>query len=192
MIKIRLDAIIFVAKYLHSCTSHSRHFGIALRKSIGKHQRSRYSFGSMRRIHHTLLTALTALLCLATGSWADTTNRALQVSPVPGVFVGGVGLLCASGDTSAGTAFFLLTRDRETAGSALFDNDDVTYAMMSLTAKTPSVYRFGKGSDTIEVDRRTLVISTSDITYDCALYSISDLHKAAANHLGDLLGENKI
>ena len=87
----------------------------------------------MRRIHHTLLTALTALLFLATGSGADTTNRALQVSPVPGVFVGGVGLLCASGDTSAGTAFFLLTRDRETAGSALFDNDDVTYAMMSLT-----------------------------------------------------------
>ena len=146
----------------------------------------------MRRIHHTLLTALTALLFLATGSWADTTNRALQVSPVPGVFVGGVGLLCASGDTSAGTAFFLLTRDRETAGSALFDNDDVTYAMMSLTAKTPSVYRFGKGSDTIEVDRRTLVISTSDITYDCTLYSISDLHKAAAKNLGDLLGENKI
>jgi len=146
----------------------------------------------MRRIHHTLLTALTAILFLAAGSWADTTNRALQVSPVPGVFVGGVGLLCASGNTSAGTAFFLLTRDRETAGSALFDNDDVTYAMMPLSAKTPSVYRFGKGSDTIEVDRRTLVISASDITYDCAMYSISDLHKAAANHLRDLLGENKI
>ena len=64
MIKTRLDAIIFVAKYLHSCKSHSRHFGIALRKSIGKHQRSRYSFGSMRRIHHTLLTALTALVGL--------------------------------------------------------------------------------------------------------------------------------
>ena len=192
MIKTHLDANIFVAKYLHCCNRNSRHFDIALRKSIGKHQRSRYSFGSMRRIHHTLLTALTALLCLATGSWADTTNRALQVSPVPGVFVGGVGLLCASGDTSAGAVFFLLTRDRETAGRALFDNDDVTYAMMPLTAKTPSVYRFGKGSETIEVDRRTLVVSTSDITYDCALYSISDLHKAAANHLVDLLGENKI
>ena len=87
--------------------------------------------------------------------------------------------------------FFLLTRDRETAGSALFDND-VTYAMMPLTAKTPSVYRFGNGSDNGEVDRRTLVISALDITYDCALYSISDLHKAAANHLRDLLGENKI
>ncbi len=146
----------------------------------------------MKRIHHTLLAALTGILFLATGTWADTTNRALQVSPVPGVFVGGVGLLCASSDTSAGTAFFLLTRDRETAGSALFDNDDVTYAMMPLTAKTPSVYRFGKESDTIAVDRRTLVISTSDITYDCALYSISDLHKAATNHLRELLGENKI
>ena len=146
----------------------------------------------MRRIHHRLLTALTAILCLATGSWADTTNRALQVSPVPGVFVGGVGLLCTSGDTSAETAFFLLTRDRETAGSALFDNDDVTYTMLALAAKTPSAYRFGTGSDTIEVDRRTLVISASDITYDCALSSISDLHKAAANHLRNLLGENKI
>ena len=146
----------------------------------------------MRRIHYTLLTALTAILFPASGSWADTTNRALQVSPVPGVFVGGVGLLCTSDDTSAGTGFFLLTRDRETAGSALFDNDDVTYAMMPLTAKTPSVYRFGKGFDIIEVDRRTLVITTSDMAYDCALYSISDLHKAAANHLRDLLGENKI
>ena len=27
---------------------------------------------------------------------ADTTNRALQVSPVPGLFVGGVGLFCES------------------------------------------------------------------------------------------------
>ena len=146
----------------------------------------------MRRIHHTLLTALTVILFLAPSSWADTTNRALQVSPVPSVFVGGVGLLCSSGDTSAGTTFFLLTRDRETAGSALFDNDDVTYIMMPLTGKTPSAYKFGKGSDTIEVDRKTLVISASDITYDCVLYSISDLHKAAANHLRDLLGANKI
>jgi len=192
MIKNRLDAIIFFAKYLHSFNRHRRHIDIALRKSIGKHQRSRYSFGSMRRIPQTLLTALTAILFFATDSWADTTNRALQVSPVPGVFVGGVGLLCAPGDTSARTAFFLLTRDRETAGSALFDNDDVAYAMMPLTAKTPSAYRFGTGSDTIEVDRRTLVISASNMTYDCALYSISDLHKAAANHLRDLLGENKI
>ena len=191
MIETSLDVIIFVAKYLHSY-NRRRHLDIGLLKSIGKDQRSRYSFGSMRRIHHTLLTALTAILFLASDSCADTTNRALQVSPVPGVFVGGVGLLCTSGETSAGTAFFLLTRDRETAGSALFYNDDVTYAMMPLTAKTPSVYRFGQGSDIIEVDRRTLVISTSDITYDCALYSISDLHKAAANHLRDLLGENKI
>ena len=146
----------------------------------------------MRLIHHTLLIALTVILFLAPSSWADTTNRALQVSPVPGVFVGGVGLLCTSGNSSADTAFFLLTRDRETAGSALFDNDDVTYVMMPLTGKTPSVYKFGKGADTIEVDRRTLVISASDITYDCALYSISDLHKTAENHLRDLLGENKI
>ncbi len=146
----------------------------------------------MININHTLLTALTAILFLAPGSGADTTNRALQVSPVPGVFVGGVGLLCSSSESSHRTAFFLLTRDRETAGSALFDDDDVTYAMMPLTGKTPSVFRFGEGSDTIEVDRRTLVILESDITYDCALYSISDLHKAAANHLHDLLGENKI
>ena len=30
---------------------------------------------------------------------ADTTNRALQVSPVPGLFVGGVGLFCEAPET---------------------------------------------------------------------------------------------
>jgi hypothetical protein len=42
---------------------------------------------------------------------ADTTNRALQVSPVPGLFVGGVGLLCLADDQAIGSRqYFLLTK----------------------------------------------------------------------------------
>ena len=42
-----------------------------------------------------LLTTL-VLTLLAQPVWADTSNRAIQISPVAAIYVGGVGLLCAS------------------------------------------------------------------------------------------------
>ena len=68
---------------------------------------------------------ITAILMMLIGgaAGADTTNRALQVSPVPGFFVGGVGLLCIADDLADNPAgdikqYFLLTKDRETFGWA--------------------------------------------------------------------------
>ena len=45
----------------------------------------------MRLILTTIILTL-----LAQPVWADTSNRAIQLSPVPAIYVGGVGLLCAS------------------------------------------------------------------------------------------------
>ena len=39
-----------------------------------------------------LYLTISLLLTLFHTAWADTTNRAKQFSPVPGIFVGGVGL----------------------------------------------------------------------------------------------------
>ena len=77
-------------------------------------------FESMRPFRYTLLTALCAVLFMSHSSTADTTNRASQVSSEPGLFVGGIGLLCVSGEKPHRTEFFLLTRDREKLGSAIF------------------------------------------------------------------------
>ena len=120
---------------------------------------------------------------------ADTTNRALQVSPVPGLFVGGVGLRCK---TSEGNdTFVLLTKDRETAGSASFEDDDVTYDMMPLKRKTPNYYTYSDNVDFV-INRQSLVLETESRSYSCEIQNISDLHKAAEKNLKMLLSNNKI
>ena len=58
---------------------------------------------------------------LAQPVWADTSNRAIQISPVPAIYVGGVGLLCASKMDE--TEFLLLTRDRKYLCVAKFDDN---------------------------------------------------------------------
>ena len=120
---------------------------------------------------------------------ADTTNRALQVSPVPGLFVGGVGLLCES--SGKDDAFVLLTKDRETAGSAKFDGDDVSYDMMSLIGKTPDIYTYSI-HEAFVINRQSLALKKDGKNYLCKIQSIGDLHKSAERHLQMLLSKNKI
>lgn len=120
---------------------------------------------------------------------ADTTNRALQVSPVPGLFVGGVGLLCESSEKD--DAFVLLTKDRETAGSAKFDGDDVSYDMMSLIGKTPDIYTYSI-HEAFVINRQSLALKKDGKNYLCKIQSIGDLHKSAERHLQMLLSKNKI
>lgn len=135
----------------------------------------------------TLLGIL--ILLFANPVTADTTNRALQVSPVPGLFVGGVGLLCESSGND--DTFVLLTKDRETAGSAIFDGDDVSYEMMSLIRKTPDIYAYGI-YEALVINRQSLALKKDGKNYLCEIQSIGDLHKSAEMHLQMLLRKNKI
>jgi len=124
--------------------------------------------------------------------WADATNREKQISPVPAIFVGGVGLSClADGDIAK---FLLLTKDRKQLGKAVFDNDDVRYDFFEQRKITPRSYSYQADDDKlnpIELDRQSLHLKY-DQDYICELLSITDLHKAAKNHLRKLLSKNKI
>ena len=136
-----------------------------------------------------LLITITLVLVAIHPINADTTNRALQVSPVPGLFVGGVGLLCK---TSEGNdTFVLLTKDRETAGRATFQNDDVTYDMMPLKGKTPDLYTYSASVDLV-INRQSLALETDSESYSCEIKNVSDLHRAAKKNLKMLLSKNKI
>ena len=135
-----------------------------------------------------LITIILILVAIHPSN-ADTTNRALQVSPVPGLFVGGVGLLCKS--ASGNNAFILLTKDRETAGSATFEGDDVTYVMMSLKGKTPNTYTYSADVNFI-INRQSLALENDIGSYSCEIQNISDLHRAAESYLKTLLSKNKI
>ena len=136
-----------------------------------------------------LLLSIILIFVIVHPAIADTTNRALQVSPVPGLFVGGVGLLCKTSENNV--AFVLLTKDRETAGSATFEDDDVTYDMMSLKGKTPDFYTYSANVDLI-INRQSLALETGRESYSCEIQNISDLHRAAERNLKMLLSENKI
>ena len=140
-----------------------------------------------------LLTTIT-LMMLAKSVFADTSNRAIQISPVPGVFVGGVGLFCSS-DTKD-EMFLLLTRDRNILGDARFDKDDVSYQRFALLRKTPNFLFYGDSETYIEIQRKTLRLETrneeKNQSFNCADTNISNLHKAAENELRGLLEGNKI
>ena len=140
-----------------------------------------------------LLTTIT-LMMLAKSVFADTSNRAIQISPVPGVFVGGVGLFCSS-DTKD-EMFLLLTRDRNILGDARFDKDDVSYQRFALLRKTPNFLFYGDSETYIEIQRKTLRLETrnkeKNQSFNCADTNISNLHKAAENKLRELLEGNKI
>ena len=137
-----------------------------------------------------LCLAITLLTMLIHPAWADTTNRAKQFSPVPGIFVGGVGLECRSKPTTI-VEFLLITKDRRKIGVAIFDNDDVTYTFLPITKTTPRTYIAGQDDMEFVLDRQSLKL-TLDRDYNCAAMGISDLHKAAQNYLRALLRENKI
>lgn len=128
---------------------------------------------------------------------ADTTNRALQVSPVPGVFVGGVGLLCENADSSADSSqYFLLTKSRTTFGWADFSrDDDIGYTIFAVE-KSPDFYRTSNSEVEIAINRKTLKarIGDADVKseYGCEAMSITNLHNAAKLHLQTLLKGNKI
>ena len=142
----------------------------------------------MRPILITLILSM-----LARPLWADTTNREKQLSPVPGVFVGGVGLECRSNSKQI-VKFLLLTKDRKTLSVAKFDNDDVTYAFWPITETSPQHYiarNEGKTPKEVRLNRQNLSMTFGG-EYECKLTSISNLHKIAANHLRSMLSENKI
>ena len=142
----------------------------------------------MRPILITLILSM-----LARPLWADTTNREKQLSPVPGVFVGGVGLECRSNPEHI-VKFLLLTKDRNTLSVAKFDNDDVTYDFWPITETSPEHYiarNEGKTPKEIRLNRQNLSMTFGG-DFNCKLTSISDLHKIAANHLRSMLNENKI
>ena len=148
---------------------------------------------------------LAGIAAVSTSAAADTTNRALQVSPVPGIFVGGVGLLCAPQHTVSNTEddrpeFLLLTKNRETLGWAnLYNDDDISYQMLAV-AKTPEYYTASQDNFALRVHRKDLTLNLKDTsgasaaasTFTCMTMSISDLHKAATSELRLLLSGNKI
>ena len=137
------------------------------------------------------------LTMFAQPGWADTTNRTKQFSPVPGIFVGGVGLACQSKETLAKeplAQFLLLTKDRKKIGIAKFEDDDVTYEFRVVTKTTPRHYI----THNEDLDPKKLILNRQDLSlisdrdYICQSMSISNLHKMAENHLRALLSENKI
>ena len=150
---------------------------------------------------------LTAILIMLIGgvAGADTTNRALQVSPVPGFFVGGVGLLCIANDSADDSAgdikqYFLLTKDRETFGWARFDKDDDIHYMTFGISKTPDHYRVANDAVKIAINRKSLELTLelsingagSETGYKCDAMSLTDLHNAAKVELRKLLKGNRI
>ena len=130
------------------------------------------------------------LLTLVHTAWADTTNREIQFSPVPGIFVGGVGLECKANPSNT-VKFLLLTKDRQRVGLAVFDNDDVTYDFLAITKTTPRTYIAEQEKTEVILDRQSLKL-TMEQDYNCAVMSINDLHNAAKSYLRTLLSENKI
>ena len=137
-----------------------------------------------------LYLTIPLLLTLVHTAWADTTNRAKQFSPVPGIFVGGVGLECKSNPQNF-VEFLLLTKDRQRVGLAVFENDDVTYDFLAITRTTPRTYILKQGNSEFVLNRQSLKL-TMDQDYKCVVMSISDLHDAAKDFLRTLLSENKI
>ena len=130
------------------------------------------------------------LLTLVYTAWADTTNREIQFSPVPGIFVGGVGLEYKANQSNI-VEFLLLTKDRQRVDLAVFENDDVTYEFLAITKTTPRTYFVKQKNIEFVLDRQSLKL-TMEQGYNCAVMSISDLHNAAKNYLRTLLSENKI
>ena len=120
---------------------------------------------------------------------ADTTNRAIQVSPVPGIFVGGVGLLCKSEKDQK--RFIILTRDRKKFGSAEFNGDDINYKILPLKT-TPDFYFSFDGESNMRLGRKNLDLVWYLNQYLCEIKNINDLHKAAEKQLRALLSDNKI
>ena len=137
-----------------------------------------------------LYLTIPLLLALVHTAWADTTNREIQFSPVPGIFVGGVGLECKANPSNT-VEFLLLTKDRLRVGLAVFENDDVTYDFLTITRTTPRTYILRQEHIEFVLDRRSLKL-TMDQDYNCVVMSISDLHDAAKDFLRTLLSENKI
>ena len=128
---------------------------------------------------------------------ADTTNRALQVSPVPGMFVGGVGLLCEAADASLDSRqYFLLTKSRARFGLADFSrDDDVNYSLFEVE-KSPDIYRMANEALEISVNRKTLAATMDGMgaktNFTCEAMSITNLHNAAKLELQKLLRGNRI
>ena len=137
-----------------------------------------------------LYLTISLLLTLVHTALADTTNRAKQFSPVPGIFVGGVGLECKSNPSNI-VEFLLLTKDRQRVGLAVFENDDVTYNFLDIRKTTPHTYIFDQENIEFVLNRQSLKL-TMDQDYNCVVMSISDLHDAAKDFLRTLLSENKI
>ena len=137
-----------------------------------------------------LYLTISLLLTLVHTAWADTTNRAKQFLPVPGIFVGGVGLECKSNPSNI-VEFLLLTKDRRRVGLVIFENDDVTYNFLTITKTTPRTYIAEQDNIEFVLDRQSLKLKMGK-DYNCAVMSISDLHNAAKNYLRTLLSENKI
>ena len=137
-----------------------------------------------------LYLTIPLLLTLVHTAWADTTNREIQFSPVPGIFVGGVGLVCKSNPPNI-VEFLLLTKDRQKVGLAVFDNDDVTYDFLAITRTTPRTYILMQENIEFVLDRQSLKLRMEQ-DYHCSVMSISNLHNAAKDFLRMLLSENKI
>ena len=132
---------------------------------------------------------------------ADTTNRAQQFSPVPGIFVGGVGLLCAEDNSDAvelKQLFLLITRDRAQAGIAAFDTIDVEYERFDIAPSLKS-YKLAGHQQNIVINRQNLTLQRFETgaqnnsqTFLCKIETVDRLHSAAKRYLRNLLSKNKI
>ena len=126
------------------------------------------------------------LLTLVHTAWADTTNREIQFSPIPGIFVGGFGLKYLANQSNI-VEFLLLTKDWQRVDLAVFENDD----FLAITKTTPRTYIAEQENTEVVLDRQSLKL-TMEQHFNCAVMSISDLHDAAKNYPCTLLSENKI
>ena len=160
---------------------------------IEQHLKADVQFHGILTILMRLILTTIILTILAQTVWADTTNRAKQFSPVPGIFVGGVGLECRA-EAGDDVRFVLLTKDRKKFGIVSFETGDVVYdflAISEITLRRYIAHQPNGEEQKLVLDRRSLKMSL-DQDYQCTSMSIDDLHQNAESHLRALLSENKI
>ena len=128
--------------------------------------------------------------------WGETSTETVQISPLPEIYVGGIGLLCTHQNNE--TEFFLVTRNRKRLGIAKFEADDVTYDKLEIDEMTPNLLVFESFLSTVRVYRKSLEAEISKLSQNSIKYlscednSISNVHNAAQQKLRDLLNGNKI
>ena len=142
------------------------------------------------------ILSIIILTTLTQPVWGETSTKTNQISPVPDIYVGGIGLLCTSQNNES--EFFLVTRNRKRLGIAKFDSDYITYDKLEIDEKTPNLLVFDSFLSTVRVYRKSLKaevrkLSQNSVKYlSCEDSSVINVHNAAEQKLRDLLNGNKI